>query len=178
MNAFSRGFSASIAARCASVSSRAVNSPRAQPVARLARCVRSVRHHSTTLGTAKKSPARSGALASTLLGIAAVGHHVLAHLQRHLRRAGQRLDAVDIHLVQLLDPAQDAVQLGLQRGQLRILDMDAGERGDAADGRGIERHEASYPVAEISADHTGAAGAVQPERAAERGHGIYGMFRR
>ena len=76
--------------------------------------------HSTTFGTAKKSPARSGALASTLSGIAAVGHHVLAHLQRHVRGAGQRLDAVDVHLVQLLDPAQDAVQLGLQARRSRL----------------------------------------------------------
>ena len=67
MKAFSRGFSAAIAARCASVSSRAVIVARPQPVAR--RGDGEIGElHSTTLGTTKKSPARSGALASTLSG--------------------------------------------------------------------------------------------------------------
>ncbi len=38
-------------------------------------------------------------------------HHVLAHRQLHLDRRGHRLDAIDIHFVELLDPRQDAVQL-------------------------------------------------------------------
>ena len=64
--AFSRGFNASIACRCARVSSSAVNffARRPSRASAIVSPVRSTEHYSTTLGTAKKSPFRSGALNS------------------------------------------------------------------------------------------------------------------
>ncbi len=75
---------------------------------------RKIEHHSTTFGTAKKSPARSGALARIASGDVAVGHHVLAQRSAICAPPVSGCDAVHIHLVQLLDPAEDAVQFGLQ----------------------------------------------------------------
>src|SRR3984957_5793313 len=126
MNALSRGLSAAIAARCALVSSRAVNCL-ARSLSRAAVIVRSVRfirdlgpqpdpHPSWPdmirpsldhLGDVEEVPRPLRRIGQHLLGIAAIGHHVLAHLQRHLSGTGQRLDAVHIHLIELLDPPQN-----------------------------------------------------------------------
>ena len=92
MKAFSRGFSASIAARCASVSSRAEKSPRPQSVARLrdgqvgeAHRRGSMQPSLDDLGNDEEVPCPLRRVGQHLVGIAAIGHHVLAHLQRHLR---------------------------------------------------------------------------------------------
>ena len=45
---------------------------------------------------------------------------LVAHRQRHCAAAGHRLDAVGVDLVQLLDPAEDAVELACMR-RLRFL---------------------------------------------------------
>ena len=65
MKAFSRGFSAvdRVEMRLGQFARGEI--PRAAAPSRASAIVRSVKHHSTTFGTAKKSPARSGALAST-----------------------------------------------------------------------------------------------------------------
>ena len=81
-------------------------------------------HHSTTFGTAKNAPGAVGR----------VGQHLRPGCRHRSRRprasaapccaaAGQRLDALDVDLVQLLDPAEDAVQLGLQPGDVVLLQM-------------------------------------------------------
>ncbi len=134
----SAGISAAMPSKCAWASSRAENCLAAQPVpgggdAEVGKA------HSTTFGTVKKSPTRSGALASTC---SAWPPSVISSSRRRIAiwRARQRLDAVDVHLVQLLDPAEDAVEPGLQRRDLGIAHTDAGELGDTQDGRGVERH--------------------------------------
>ena len=74
------------------------------------------------------------------LGIAAVGHLVLAHFHRHWRHRGHRLDAGDIDFLQLLDEGQHGVQFALEMLDLVLGDRDAGETGDTADGCGVDGH--------------------------------------
>ena len=47
---------------------------------------------------------------------------------------GHRLDAGDVDLAELLDPAEDVGELGRERLHLGVADGDAGELGDMADG--------------------------------------------
>ena len=54
------------------------------------------------------------------------------------RAAGHGLHALGIDRLQLLDPAQDAVELALHAGDLILLEADAGKGGDAPHGGGIE----------------------------------------
>ena len=46
---------------------------------------------------------------------------------------GHRLDAGGVHGAHLFDEAEDAVELLLQRSNLRVRNFDPGEVGDAAD---------------------------------------------
>ena len=64
---------------------------------------------------------------------------------RHVGRASQRFDTAYVNLIQLLDPAEDAVEFIPQPFDLVLLDADAGESGNAADGRMIERHGGGNP---------------------------------
>ncbi len=75
-----------------------------------------------------------------LLGDAAVGDHVLALLHGHRRHRDHRLDALDIHLGQLLDEGEDRVDLAAQMLDFVIGHRDARQMRDAADGRGVDRH--------------------------------------
>ena len=116
MKAFRRGFSASIASTCArgQLDGAEIALRPARPCAPAR--VRSVRlHHSTTFGTAKKPPSRSGALASTF-----VRHRRhrsprrRAAAARRCARARRRPSARRRRCrprLQLLDPAEDAVEL-------------------------------------------------------------------
>jgi hypothetical protein len=70
----------------------------------------------------------------------AIGHAVLPQAQRLGAAARHRLHAVGIDRLQLLDPAKDAIQFGLEARQLVFLNPDAGERRDAPDSGGVERH--------------------------------------
>ena len=101
------------------------------------------RDHSTTFGTTKKSPSRSGALATMIARHAAFGDDVVAllHLHRHDRR--HRLDVADIDLVQLLDEAEDRIQLALQRIELIVADGDPRKSRDALDGISVDGHRIS-----------------------------------
>ena len=103
-------------------------------------------HHSTTFGTAKKSPIRSGALDSTCVRIAAVGDDVLAHRQRHVarRRSADRRRRHRPHSTARSSPGCRSVRWH-SVVHLVLLHADAGERGDAADGRVIERHRDRIP---------------------------------
>ena len=86
--------------------------------------------YSITFGTTKKPSSRAGALARTFVHDIAVGDDVGAFLHAHRQNRGHRLDAFDIDGVQLLDEAQDGVDLILQIG--RFLPR---SRGCARDGR-------------------------------------------
>jgi len=78
-----------------------------------------------------------------LIRYMSVVDHVLAHLQRHLRRTGERGHVGHIHLVELLHPGDDPVQLLLHARNFVIVQMDARKPGNTANGRGIERHRQS-----------------------------------
>ena len=91
------------------------------------------RHYSITLGTAKKPCSATGALASTS---SRLSPSVTTSSRRRsclVDHRGHRLDAGDIDLAELLDPAEDVVELGHQRLDLGVADGDAGELGDMAD---------------------------------------------
>ena len=96
--------------------------------------------HSTTFGTMKNSSSEAGALRTIVLGIVAVGHHVLAHLHLHRDDRSQRLDLRYIDLVQLLDPVQDGIEFALEARNVRLLHLDARKLGDAPHRRLIDRH--------------------------------------
>uniref|UniRef100_A0A0N4ZAQ8 Amidohydrolase family protein n=1 Tax=Parastrongyloides trichosuri TaxID=131310 RepID=A0A0N4ZAQ8_PARTI len=73
--------------------------------------------------------------------LVAVRHHVVAQAQGLGHVGGHRLDALHVHLVQLFDPLQDAVQLLGQRLQAVLGGLDAGEmRNLAHQGRDADRH--------------------------------------
>ena len=54
--------------------------------------------------------------------------------------AGEGLDPGHVHFGELVNEREDAAELGLQAGNVRFIHAEAGEAGNAADGRGIERH--------------------------------------
>src|SRR5450756_867191 len=70
------------------------------------------------------------------LGVVAGRDHVVPLLHRHRRHRGHRLDALDVHLLQLLDEGEHGVELGAQVLHLAIGDGDACQMRDAADGVG------------------------------------------
>ena len=75
-----------------------------------------------------------------VIGDAAVGHLVLAHLHRHRRDRGHRLDALDIDLAELLDEGQDGVELAAEILDLVFGNRDPRQMRNAADGIGIDGH--------------------------------------
>ena len=97
-------------------------------------------HHSTTLGTAKKPSAGSGALASSRSRILPSVTSSAALRQLAGDDARHRLDAGRIDLAQLLDPGEDLAEIAHQGVGFLIADADAGERGDMPDGGTIQRH--------------------------------------
>src|SRR5215472_12225703 len=84
-----------------------------------------------------------GRVGEDLGGIAAVGDHIVARRQLHRLGGGERGDALRVDLVQLLDPGEDAGELGRQRLEPILLDANASEPGDLANGRGVDGHGAS-----------------------------------
>src|SRR5262245_62057578 len=69
-----------------------------------------------------------------------LGARVLPEVQGQVPRVGHRLDAAGVSGLQLLDEADDAVQLRLYRRRLRVGDLDPGEVGDAPDVVQAQRH--------------------------------------
>src|SRR5262249_40034147 len=158
----------SMAARCASASSRAVNSLRRNPscAAAMVSAVRSVikmilrssglprtasevargwsndaLHASFDhLGDDEIIPFPRGRVSENGFRIATVGHDVLALLHEHGRYRGHRLDAGHIDFVKLLDESEDRVQFALQMLDLVVVDRDAREVRDVANGLGVDRH--------------------------------------
>ena len=63
----------------------------------------------------------------------AVGDLVLAQAQLLVDDRGQRLDPVGVHFAELLDPADDRVELWLEPRDLFIAHRDPGEPRDMAD---------------------------------------------
>ena len=86
--------------------------------------------HSITFGTAKKPCSATGALAR--ISSRQLPSVTMSSRSRSLfgDHGGQRLDAVGVHLAELLDPAEDIVEFGHQPLELLIAHGDAGELGD------------------------------------------------
>ena len=70
----------------------------------------------------------------------AVIDHVQALLHLHRHHRGHRLDAVDIHFLQLLDKGQHGVQFALQMGNLGVSNRDPRKLRDTANGGSIDGH--------------------------------------
>ena len=82
-----------------------------------------------------------GRIAHDVVRYAAVGDLVLALLHVHRRDRGHRLDALDVHLRELLDESKDCVELALEVFDLVLRNRDAGEMRDTADGSSVDRHD-------------------------------------
>ena len=111
------------AAMNASATSRAVKSPpreRRRGSAAMPE-IGAVRvHYSITLGTAKKPCSACGRVGQHLVADIAVGDDILAQAQMVGDHRGHRLDAGGVDLAELLDPAEDVVELGNERLGLGI----------------------------------------------------------
>ena len=94
-------------------------------------------HH---FGDREKAFARVGGVGQHLVLLVAVSHDILAALQPHGRDRHHRLNALDINLVELLDKAEDGVELFGQRGQAVVLDLDPGELGHLGGSACVDRH--------------------------------------
>src|SRR3954451_22530540 len=79
-------------------------------------------------------------IAHNVVRYPAVGDLVLAHLHVHRCDRGHRLDALDVHLRELLDESQDRVELTLEVLDLVLRNRDAGEMRDTADSSSVDRH--------------------------------------
>src|SRR5215470_4287869 len=149
-----------MAARCASASSRAVNSLRRNPscAAAMVSAVRSVIKmilRSSGLPRTASKVARGWSndayhasfdhfrndkiipfsrrrVLENGFRVTAVGHDVFALFHEHGRDRGHRLDAGHVDLVELLDEGEDRVQLALQMLDLVVVDGDAREVRDVA----------------------------------------------
>jgi hypothetical protein len=73
-----------------------------------------VAHHSITLGTAKKPMLGHRRIGEHGVADAAVGDDIRPHPKLVRNDGGHRLDAGHVDLLQLLDPADDVVELGHQ----------------------------------------------------------------
>ena len=102
--------------------------------------VRGAGHHSTTLGTTKKWSFGLRRVLHQVVGIAAIGHHILAHLEPLLDHARHGRHALDIDLGKLLHPGEQRVQLGLHGGDLVLVHGQPRKPGDAPDGLSIDGH--------------------------------------
>jgi hypothetical protein len=87
------------------------------------------------LGHGEEAFARVGRVRQDLGLLIAIGDHVLAALQAHRRDRGHRLHVVDVQLAQLLDEAEDRVEVLRECGEVLFFDPDSGELGDLG-GRG------------------------------------------
>ena len=90
--------------------------------------------YSITFGTTKKWSSRLRCVGENRSGIAAGGHHIVAHFELLSDHAGHRLDAFDIDFLKLLNPAEDAVQFCHHRLDSLFRESDVGKFRDTADG--------------------------------------------
>src|SRR5882757_2874346 len=81
-----------------------------------------------------------GRIAHDVVRNTAVGDFVLAPLHVRRRDRGHRLDALDVHLQELLHESEDRVELALEVLNLVLRNRDAGEMRDAADSSSVDRH--------------------------------------
>src|ERR1043166_6443325 len=138
----------SMAARCASASSTAVNSLRRNPscAAAIVSAVRSVMRAPSLdhLGDDEIVTLARRRILEDRFRVAAVGDDVGALLHDHGHHRGHRLDAGHVDFGELLDERQNRVELALQMLDLAVRDRDAREMRDVANGLGIDRHGRSY----------------------------------
>jgi hypothetical protein len=76
---------------------------------------------------------RGGGVGEHLVAAIAVRDRVLAQAQLLVDHGGQGFDAVGVDFAELLDPANDRVQLGLEPRDLLVAHRDPGEPRDMAD---------------------------------------------
>src|ERR1044071_9340462 len=81
-----------------------------------------------------------GRVAHDVVRCTAIGNLVLALLHVHRSDRGHRLNALDVHLRELLDKSEDCVELALEVLDLIVRNRDAGEMCDTADSGSVDRH--------------------------------------
>ena len=62
-----------------------------------------------------------------------LGDRVVAQRQHHVLRMGHRHDAGRVDRLQLVDHREDGLELAVDLGRGRRVDLDAGQVGDAVD---------------------------------------------
>src|SRR5208283_1606024 len=143
----------STAARCASTSSVAENSLRRSASRACAKVSevssvirRSVRRSFHDLGHKKEMILPRRRVGQDVIGDAAVGHLVLAHLHRHGRDRRHRLDAFNVDLRELLDEGQNGIEFALKMLDLLVGHRDARQMRYAADSLGVNGHGGSLEL--------------------------------
>jgi hypothetical protein len=81
-----------------------------------------------------------GRIRQDIIGNAAVGDRILAHVHRHWHYRRHRLDARNIDFRKLLDEGEHGIELAAQMFDLIIGNRDARQMRDAADGIGVDGH--------------------------------------
>src|ERR1043166_8729205 len=131
-----------MAARCASASSSAVKSLRRNPscAAAIVSAARSVMNASSLDHSRDHEIVAfpRGRVLENAFRIPTVAPHVLALLHQHGRDRGHRVDAGYVDFIKLLDKGKDSVQLALQMLDLVVVDRDAREMRDVADGLRVD----------------------------------------
>src|ERR1700682_1080190 len=113
-----------MAERCASAISRAENflarnpsraSAKVRKLSSATRLLHHLRHHEKSVLGLRRVGEHAG-------GVAAVAHLVLAERQLHWRHRSHRLDTLDIGFLELLDEAEDRIDLAPQVLDLAFCD--------------------------------------------------------
>jgi hypothetical protein len=81
-----------------------------------------------------------GRISQDIIGNAAVGDRVFAHVHRHRHHRRHRLDARNIDFRKLLDEVEHGIELAAQMLDLIISNRDARQMRNAADGIGVDGH--------------------------------------